>query len=285
MQMPGSIALKVFLSRYKPFNGASRTWDPGKQATWPASTATLIEGENDAVLVDGLMTLAEGDELLAWIRQTGKRLTAAYVTHAHADHFFGLGPVLEGFPDARLVTHAEVVRPAAEQVDPERLALWNSFFPGQIADHPATPIALPGNELRLEGHSLRCLHVGQSDVEQSSVVHVPQLDAVVAGDVAYNRVHMWLAGSDTKARAAWIESLNSIERQHPEIVIAGHKDPSAPDDAAARVLDESRQYITDFDDIVEASASAQEIVAKMLAKYPDLGNPYTLTFAADTHRP
>ena len=283
--MPGSMALKVFVSPYKPFNGASRTWDPGRQATWPASTATLIEGENDAVLIDGLMTLAEGDELLAWIRQAGKRLTAVYVTHAHADHFFGLGPVLEGFPDARLVTHADVVRPPAEQADPEALARWHSFFPGQIADHPVTPTALPGDELQVEGQSLKCLLVGQSDVERSTVVHVPELDAVVAGDVAYNRVHMWLAGSDPKVRAAWIESLNAIERLRPETVIAGHKDPDAPDDVAARVLDESRQYIRDFDEIVEVSDSAQEIVAKMLARHPDLGNPFTLTFAADSQRP
>ncbi|HET6986261.1 MAG TPA: MBL fold metallo-hydrolase [Kribbella sp.] len=277
--------LEVFISPYKPFNGASKSWDPGTQATWPASTATLIEGENDAILVDGLMTLAEGNDLLAWIRQSGKRLTTAYVTHGHADHFFGLEPVLEGFPDAELVTLADVVPAAAAQVDAQRLDFWNSYFPGQLSDHPRVPVALPGDELRLEGDALKCLAVGQSDVEHSTVVHVPPLDAVIAGDVAYNRVHMWLAGSDRKTRAGWIESLNAIEDLHPVTVIAGHKDPGAPDDDAARILDESRQYITDFDDIVAASDSAEEIIAKMLAKYPDRGNPYTLTFAADTQRP
>jgi hypothetical protein len=45
------IRLTVFLSPYKPFNGASRSWDPSTQATWPASTATLIEGDRDAILV------------------------------------------------------------------------------------------------------------------------------------------------------------------------------------------------------------------------------------------
>ena len=237
------------------------------------------------ILVDGLMTLAEGNELLAWIRRTGKQLTAAYVTHAHADHFFGLEPVLAGFPDAQLVTLAEIAPAAAEQLDPELLALWNSFFPGQISDHPRVPLAMPGDELRLEEHTLKCVSVGQSDVEQSSVVHLPGLDAVVAGDVAYNRVHLWLAGSDPKTRAAWVESLNAIERLQPVTVIAGHKDPGAPDDDATRVLDESRQYLVDFDEVVESSDSAQEIVAKMLARYPDLGNPYTLTYAADTQRP
>jgi hypothetical protein len=62
-------------------------------------------------------------------------------------------------------------------------------------------------------------------------------------------------------------------------------DPDAPDDDATRVLDESRQYIRDFDDVVAGSDSAKEIIAKMLAKYPDWGNPYTLKYAADTQWP
>lgn len=283
--MAGSLALKVFLVPYKPFTGASKSWDPAQQPTWPASTATLVEGERDAVLIDGLMTLAEGEKLLAWILQAGKRLTTAYVTHAHADHFYGLEPVLRAFPEAQVLTHPEIAAATVEQVDPGHQALWNSFFPGQITNRPQTPLAMAGDTLELEGHTLNCLYVGQSDVERSSVVHVPELDAVVAGDVAYNGIHMWLAGSDPKSRAAWIESLDAIEGLRPTTVIAGHKDPDAPDDDAGRVLDGSRQYIRDFDDIVATSETAAEIIAQMLAKYPDLGNRYTLTFAADSQRP
>lgn len=279
------LGLRVFLSPYKPFNGASKSWDPSEQPTWPASTATLIEGDNDAVLVDGLMTLAEGEEVLAWIRGTGKRLVAVYVTHGHADHFFGLEPVLADFPDADLVTLAGIAPATAAQVDEKRLAFWNSYFPGQLSKDPQLPVALSGDRLELEGHALECVLLGRSDVEVSSVVHVPELDAVVAGDVAYNRVHMWLAGSDPATRAAWIESLDAIEELRPQTVIAGHKDPDAADDNATRVLDESRQYIRDFDDTVAGSESAREIIAKMRAKYPTWGNPYTLTFAADTQRP
>lgn len=283
--MSGPIELKVFLAPYKSFRGASKSWDPQREPTWPATTATLITGARDAVLVDGLMTLAEGNALLEWIEQTGKRVTTAYVTHAHADHFYGLEPVLGAFPQAELVTHAQVAPAAAEQVDAELLALWESFFPGQIARNPAVPVAMSGDRLDLEGHPLDCVYVGQSDVDRSSIVHVAELDTVVAGDVAYNGIHMWLAGSDPKSRATWIESLDAIERLRPAVVIAGHKDPDAPDDDASRVLDVSRQYIRDFDEIVAASDTAGEIVAKMLTRYPDLGNPYTLTFAADSQRP
>ena len=80
--MSGPVELKVFLAPYKPFHGASKSWDPQREPTWPATTATLITGARDAVLVDGLMTLAEGNALLEWIEQTGKRVTTAYACYA-----------------------------------------------------------------------------------------------------------------------------------------------------------------------------------------------------------
>jgi glyoxylase-like metal-dependent hydrolase (beta-lactamase superfamily II) len=109
---------------------------------------------------------------------------------------------------------------------------------------------------------LNCVLLRQSDVEVSSAVHVPELRAVMAGDVAYNRVRVWLAGSTPATRAAWIESIDAVERLQPRIAITGHKDPDAPDDHAARTFDESRQYIRTFDDIVAGSESAPEIIAK-----------------------
>lgn len=34
------------------------------------------------------------------IERTGKRLTTIYITHAHADHYLGLGPLVERFPSS-----------------------------------------------------------------------------------------------------------------------------------------------------------------------------------------
>ena len=37
------------------------------------------------------------------------------------------------------------------------------------------------------------VEVGHTDTDDTTVLHVPDLDLVVAGDVIYNGVHMYLA--------------------------------------------------------------------------------------------
>jgi glyoxylase-like metal-dependent hydrolase (beta-lactamase superfamily II) len=92
----------VFNSGYKPIPGGPG-WDPAVQATWPATTCTLISGERDAVLVDALLTIVEGKRLASWVQNSGKPPSLVFITHGHGDHFFGAGPTLAAFPDARLV--------------------------------------------------------------------------------------------------------------------------------------------------------------------------------------
>ncbi len=111
-------------------------------------------------------------------------------------------------------------------------------------------------------------------------MHVPDLDAVVGGDVCYNRIHMWLALTNHEARLAWIDSIDKIEALAPRIIVAGHKAPGAPDDDLAELIVGSRQYIIDFDEAARVSSSREELVEKMLATHGNRGNVYTLWTAA-----
>jgi hypothetical protein len=64
--------------------------------------------------------------------------------------------------------------------------------------------------------------------------------------------------------------------------IAGHTDPPALDNDEARLIEATRQYIYALDEAVASSSGGKEVVSKMTAKYPDLGNPHTLWLAAYT---
>jgi glyoxylase-like metal-dependent hydrolase (beta-lactamase superfamily II) len=277
--MSSPLHLDVFVVPYKPIVGLIAPMGEG-EATWPATSVSLISGERDAVLIDALFTPDDAGRVVEWIRATGKNLTTVYITHGHGDHFFGLNTILAAFPDAKAVTAAAVIPDAQTQLSPELMGFWNAVFPGQIPDRPIVPEALDGDVIELEGQELRIITVGQSDTFPTTIVYIPSLDAVIAGDVAYNGIHQWLLATDHEKRMQWIASVEQIEALDPRIVVAGHKRPDARDDDPATILGNTKTYIRDFDRSLAESHSPQELVDKVMALHGDLGNPYTLWTAA-----
>src|SRR5712692_5484654 len=77
---------------------------PGqRKRMWSPISSTLIYGKRDAVLVDTFITIDQAEVLVDWVKTSGKNLTTIYITHGHADHFFGIGALLDLFPKARAV--------------------------------------------------------------------------------------------------------------------------------------------------------------------------------------
>src|SRR6185436_10494925 len=183
-------------------------------------------------------------------------------------------------PNAKAVTVPAVIPEARRQLSPAVMQFWNSILPGRIPEHPILPDTLDGDVIDLEGHELRIITVGQSDTGVSTIVHIPSLDAVIAGDVAYNGIHQWLAQTDHEKRMEWIASVEKIEALNPRIVVASHKRPDARDDDPATILSNTKTYIRDFDQALSLSHSAQELVDRMMVLHGSLGNPYTLWTAA-----
>jgi glyoxylase-like metal-dependent hydrolase (beta-lactamase superfamily II) len=243
-----------------------------KQGMWSPISSTLIYGQQDAVLVDAFLTVEQAGALADRVAASGKNLTTIYATHGHGDHFFGAATLLQAFPRARLVATPDVVKIMRQQASPQSLAsFWNARFPGQISDQLAIAEELTQNVIDLEGHDLVVVPLGHTDTDNTTCLYVPSIGLVVAGDAAYNDVHLYLAESGTHTRREWISALDTIESLKPRAVIAGHKRPGNDDDP--RIIEETRQYIRDFDRVAETTTTARELYDKMLELYPDRVNP------------
>ena len=134
--------------RPKPF-GEPLGFDP--------ITSTLIFGEHDAVLVDAMTTVAEAEALAEWIALHNRNLEAIYITHAHFDHFYGLGILLGRFPGARAIATPKTVNAMQMYLSPKVERLARRLFPGQIATKLASPEPYEQQTFTLEGHELRII--------------------------------------------------------------------------------------------------------------------------------
>ena len=258
---------------------------PGEnERFWSPISSTLIFGEQDAVLVDALLTAGQAHDLVEWIDGHGRNLTAVYITHGHGDHWFGLGTVLARFPHAQAFALPAAIEQMRLGSSPEFLeSFWRPRFDGKLPRDLVIPQSLKDHTIDLEGHEVAVVELGHTDTDQTSCVHVPDIGLVIAGDAAYNDVHLYLAESDAEKRRDWIAALDTIESLHPQSVVAGHQRAGRHD--GPEIIEETRQYIRDFDRIAQTTSTAQDLYEQVLALHPDRINPDALWLSAQAVKP
>jgi glyoxylase-like metal-dependent hydrolase (beta-lactamase superfamily II) len=251
----------------------------GEEATWAPSSSTLISGPTEGILIDALLTFENADQIAAWAKSFGKKITGVYITHGHSDHWLGLARLLEHFPEARGYAAPEVAARAAWEVGFNTATkYWTSRFPGELPETPVVPEVLNNDEILVDGQVVNLIHIGQGDVEGSTIFHVPSADAVVCGDVVYNNVHMMMYEADEAKREAWIASIDAVAGLSPKIVVAGHKSVGAAD--LPENLAASQQYLRDFTTVAKKGGTVADLVHGMLQLHGDRDQPHTLWISA-----
>jgi hypothetical protein len=101
-----------------------------------------------------------------------------------------------------------------------------------------------------------------------TVLHVPDLELVVAGDVIYNSVHMYLAqGAIVGGFGPWRDAIDRVEALRPRHVVAGHQSRQLDDDAE-RTIAETRQYLDDADELLRTENTAVGFFNAKIERYP-----------------
>ncbi|KAH8897279.1 Metallo-hydrolase/oxidoreductase [Thozetella sp. PMI_491] len=255
-----------------PALAANATLPDGSIGLWQPTVVTLVSGQSEAVLIDTLFTTDQAAALGDWIEETipGKRLTTIYITHGHGDHWFN-GPYMQKrFPGVEIVSTAHSIDHMATQLTPDLRQFWNELFPGQIDEDSFQILAKPlkDNKFTIEGHLFEAVDVGHSDTDETTFLHIPDLDMVVAGDIVYNDVHMWMRESTLQSqRDAWLRSLDKIAIEKPGIVVGSHHRPGGVDGAFN--VGASKDYISTYSKLVAVAENAVDLYNKVLAAYPN----------------
>ena len=258
-----NLAYDVFVNDPPPQEGFLPNGEPKR---FSPMASTLIYGTEDAVLTDPGMTEDQAGVLGDWVAAKGRNVTDIFITHAHGDHFFAAGLLAERF-GARVVATAGTIALMQGSVA-TRPQLWDKLYPGLIPPSPVTAVPVPGDRFTLEGHDLVMVDVGHGDADDNSVLHVPDLALVVAGDVIYNGVHMYLAQSAAAGLGPWRDAIGQVEALGPRYIVTGHKN-SGLDDDAKRTIDLTREYLEDAEELLRAEDDALGYFNAKINRYPD----------------
>ena len=263
MTRAGNIAYEVFVNDPPPQDGVLPNGEPKR---FSPMASTLIYGSQDAVLTDPGMTEDQARALGNWVAGHDRNLTDIFVTHGHGDHWFAAGMLAERF-GARVVASAGTITQMHGSVATRPL-LWDKLYAGLIPPSPVTAVRVPGNRFTLEGHDLAIVEVGHTDSDDTSVLHVPDLGLVVAGDAIYNGVHMYLGQSAVGGFGPWRDAIGKVEALAPRHIVTGHQDKRLDDDAA-RTIAQTRQYLDDAEELLRTENTATGFFNAKIERYPD----------------
>jgi len=152
---------------------------------------TLIVGDDEALLVDTLSSAAQATELAAAVRAVTDRPLTLVNTHHHYDHCFG-NAVLAGDPPRPVYAHelaATALRDEPERLRREAYEELRTEHPALAAELAGTPLLAPTHTVHVEttvdlgGRQVLLRHPGRGHTEADLVVHVPDADVLVAGDL------------------------------------------------------------------------------------------------------
>ena len=257
-----SLSYDVFINEPPPQDGVLPNGEPKR---FSPQASALIYGAEYAVLTDPAMTSDQARALGDWVESHDRDLTDIFVTHGHGDHWFAASLLAERF-GARVVATAGTIAQMHANVA-TRPFLWDKLYDG-IPPTPVTAVTVPDNLFALEEHELVIVEGGQTDAEDSTVLHVPDLDLVVAGDVIYNGVHMYLAQTAVAGGfGPWRAAIDKVEALKPKHIVAGHQNHELDDDAE-RTIAETREYLDDAEELLRSESIAVGFFNAKLERYP-----------------
>jgi glyoxylase-like metal-dependent hydrolase (beta-lactamase superfamily II) len=264
------LSYDVLVSEGPTWAGDERMPD-GTPPAWSPLSSTLISGAQDAILVDPPFTRTQIQAVGDWVERSGRRLAYIYATHGHGDHWFGTGELAKRFPGVTVYATEATIEVMRQHGAPSREQLFDRIFPGQIPASPVLAEPIPAGGFLLEGNQVVAVETGHTDTDSTTVLHVPSIGLVVAGDVAYNGVHQYISEGGGGGLQEWLRALDLVDGLHPRAVVAGHKNKARPDDPA--ILNETRQYLQDVIRLLDDKPAAREFYDQVTALYPDRLNP------------
>ena len=100
-----------------------------------------------------------------------------------------------------------------EQNQPQsRADFWDRVFPGQLPTGGVDVCVVNARGFELEGVRLLPIEVGHTDTDATTMLHVPQIGLLVAGDAVYNGVHLYLTESGgVTGIDEWLSALDTAE--------------------------------------------------------------------------
>jgi len=239
-----------------------KVYNPQTQGIFPV-TSTLISGEKDAILVDAQFSTHDAKNLVKLIQDSGKNLQYIVITAGDPDYYFGLEPLVQAFPNAKVIATPEVVK-HIEATKVGKFAYWGPILKDAAPTQVIVPNATEAKSIELEGEKIEIKSPGK----YASYLWVPHNRTILGGVGVSSGIHLWTADTQSeKQRDAWKKTLKQMKRLSPSAVIPGHYIGDIT--KATQAIDFTYKYLVDVDKVLKDHKDSSSVIAALKEKYPN----------------
>lgn len=227
----------------------------------------IVMGKTDVVLIDAQWTLSNAHRVIAEIAETGKKLKTIYVTHAHPDHYFGLGVIAEAFPSAKCVALPSVAGTINRQFF-GKLDHWeNVIGPTNVCRTTVNIESLNENFFELEGERIEIIPEVMGDLKYNTVVWIPSISTIYGSDVLFNQAHPFTCEVTAEERQQWVRDVERLEKMDAEVVIPGHQKPGMPFDTSCYTF--MKDYLAATEEQIAKTTDEGNFYYAMVQSFPE----------------
>lgn len=235
-------------------------------------TSTLITGDKEAVLVNGLFNKSDALRVAANVLDSGKTLTTIFVSYGDPDYYFGLDELHRLFPKAKIVATADTVK-HIQQTKALKQQYWSPKMGANAPTDMIVPEVLTG-KLSVDGEPIDIKGNGKL-----TYLWVPSNKALLGGIAVTSGEHLWTADdAKPEQRAALEKTLQEMKDLQPQLVVPAHMVQGAAMNSQA--IDFSLSYLKKYDAAAKQSKNAAALVEQMKNAYPDLPGDFNLDLGA-----
>jgi glyoxylase-like metal-dependent hydrolase (beta-lactamase superfamily II) len=204
-----------------------------------ANSFVLSDGVG-AMIVNTLPNQEALNKITTLLKPLGITVEKILITNNNPEHASNLKIYKEKFPKAQVIMYSDNI-------------------------NKNDNIEMPG------GGILEVIKSEKTSAPQETALYSADLNALLASDLAFNKVHPKLEGISADNIQTWIQALKHLQSKYGNEnlrVYPGHGNPGT-----VTLLETNIKYLQDFLETIQSSFSEAEALSTLQRLYPDYQNP------------